>query len=135
METAKKDKKPIILAAYVLGLLLLAAGVLLAVFPPKVTQGAKTITVTVLDEEETATTLTLHSDAEFLRGALEEKALIQGSEGPFGLFVTSVNNIVADESKQQWWCFTKEGEALFTGVDEIPISDGDAFEITLTTGY
>lgn len=135
METTKKTKKQIIWAACILGLLLLAAGTLLAIFPSKVTQGAKAITITVIDAEKTATSFTLHSDQEFLRGALEEKALILGSEGPFGLFVTSVNNIAADESKQQWWCFTKGGEALFTGVDETPISDGDAFEITLMTGY
>ena len=41
----------------------------------------------------------------------------------------------ADDSQQQWWCFTKGGEMLETGVDTTPIADGDAFEITLTEGY
>ena len=77
----------------------------------------------------------ISTDAEFLRGALEEQKLIQGEESQYGLFVTTVNGVTADESQQQWWCFTKGGEALMTGVDSTPIANGDAFEITLTTGY
>ena len=47
----------------------------------------------------------------------------------------TVNGITADESKQQWWCFARNGETLSTGVDATPIADGDAFTATLTTGY
>ena len=49
--------------------------------------------------------------------------------------MTAVNGIAADDSKQEWWCFTKGGEEMMTGVDTTPIADGDAFEITLTEGY
>ena len=69
------------------------------------------------------------------RGALEEQKLIQGTESEFGLFVTTVNGVTVDDSQQQWWRFSKGGEVLMTGVDSTPIADGDAFEITLTTGY
>lgn len=49
--------------------------------------------------------------------------------------VTTVNGVTADSSLEEWWCFTKGGETLNTGVDSTPIADGDHFEITLTTGY
>ena len=118
--------------------LIAAAAVLLGIyfaFAPKGSAGEKTITVDVvmLDGSDTETTIT--TDAEFLRGALEQENMIEGTESDYGLFVTTVNGVTADDSKEQWWCFTKGGESLATGVDSTPIADGDAFEITLTEGY
>ena len=43
--------------------------------------------------------------------------------------------MTVDDSKQEWWSFTKDGQMLETGVDTTPIADGDHFEITLTAGY
>ena len=101
---------------------------------PEGSAGHKDISVTIVTGEGSEP-LALHTHAEFLRGALEENGLIEGEEGPYGLYVTAVNGIVADESQEQWWGFTKGGEMLNTGVDDTPISDGDAFEITLHTGW
>ena len=96
--------------------------------------GEKTITVEVVLPDETVTH-TITTDAEYLRGALEEKSLIAGDESEYGLFVKTVAGVTADDGNQEWWCFTKGGETLFTGVDTTPITDGDKFEITLTVGY
>ena len=97
--------------------------------------GAKTITVEIIVDGTDTVSRSITTDAEYLRGALEEEDLIAGEESQYGLFVKTVNGITVDDSKQQWWCFTKGGEDLFTGVDDTPIADGDAFEITLKTGY
>lgn len=97
--------------------------------------GTKTITVQIIVDGADTVTKTIQTDAEYLRGALEEEDLIAGEESQYGLFVKTVNGITVDDAKQQWWCFTKGGEDLFTGVDDTPIADGDAFEITLKTGY
>ena len=105
------------------------------------TSGSKTITVSVFDtvgSTEASNTATITTDGEYLRGALEQEdsgISISGSESEYGLFVTTVDGVTADDSKQQWWCFTKGGEMLNTGVDSTPIADGDTFEITLTEGY
>lgn len=105
------------------------------------TSGSKTITVSVFDtvgSPEASNTATITTDEEYLRGALEQEdsgISISGSESEYGLFVTTVDGVTADDSKQQWWCFTKGGEMLNTGVDSTPIADGDTFEITLTEGY
>ena len=79
-------------------------------------------------------TKSITTEAEYLRGALEEENLIAGEESQYGLFVKSVNGITADDGKQQWWCFTKGGEDLFTGVDDTPIHHGDAFKLVYTIG-
>lgn len=105
------------------------------------TSGSKTITVSVFDtvgSTAASNTATITTDEEYLRGALEQEdsgISISGSESEYGLFVTTVDGVTADDSKQQWWCFTKGGEMLNTGVDSTPIADGDTFEITLTEGY
>lgn len=46
-----------------------------------------------------------------------------------------MDGYTADESAQEWWCLTKGGQSVNTGVDSTPIADGDAFELTLTTGW
>ena len=96
--------------------------------------GEKTITVQVVTDES-AEAFTIRTREEFLRGALEQEGMVEGQESATGLYVQTVNGITADESRQQWWCFTKAGETLMTGVDSTPIADGDVFEITLTTGW
>ena len=97
--------------------------------------GTKTITVEIIVDGTPTVAKSITTDAEYLRGALEEEDLIAGEESQYGLFVKTVNGVTADDSKQQWWCFTKGGADLFTSVDATPIADGDTFEITLKTGY
>jgi hypothetical protein len=97
--------------------------------------GAKTITVDINMPDGTTDTVTIKTDAAYLRGALEQEKLVQGEESQYGLFVKTVNGYTVDDSRQEWWCFTKGGETLFTGIDDTPIADGDKFEITMTVGY
>lgn len=97
--------------------------------------GVKTITVQIIVDGQDTVTKSITTEAEYLREALDGENLLIGEEGPYGLFVKTVNGITADDAKQQWWCFTKGGADLFTGVDTTPIADGDTFEITLKTGY
>lgn len=98
-------------------------------------EGEKALTITVTYGDKTTENFEFTTDEEFLRGALEAQNLIAGEESEYGLFVKSVNGVAADDSKQEWWCFSKNGVDLETGVDTTPIADGDAFEITLKTGW
>ena len=134
MENKKPTNKKLL--AGVLALVLVVAALIGVYFAtrPATSAADKTITATVVaNGEEEA--FTIHTDEEYLRGALESIDLIAGEESEYGLFVTTVNGITADDANQEWWCFTKGGESLNTGVDSTPIADGDAFEITLMVGY
>ena len=102
---------------------------------PTAQEGGKKLVVTVVHGDGTSKDFSFATDAEFLRGALEEQQLIEGSESEYGLFVTAVDGETADDALQQWWCFTKGGEMLMTGVDDTMIADGEHYEITLTTGW
>ncbi len=102
---------------------------------PEAKKGEKEITVEVITPEEDSKEFILNTDAEYLRQALEEANLIKGTESEYGLYITEVNNRVADSSKEEWWCITKSGQEILYGVDQIAIADGDHYEITLFVGY
>ena len=136
MEYAKKtNKKGIVIGLVALVVLIAAFALLYTQLMPKPAAGAKAVTATVVHKDGTSAMVEMHTDAEFLRQALEEKQLISGDETEFGLWVKTVDGETANDANQEWWCFTKGGEMLMTGVDATPIEDGDAFEITLTVGY
>ncbi len=96
----------------------------------------KHITIKVVFEDGSEKTFEAATDGNSLRDALESvEGLVKGDESQYGLFVTEVDGVAADSTKQQWWCFTRGGETLMTGVDDTSIADGETYEITLKTGY
>ena len=99
------------------------------------TAGSKTITLTVVHGDGTSNDITVSTDAENLRDALEAEGLIDGEDGPYGMFVQTVDGETADDGEQEWWCLTKGGEMWNYGVDDTEIADGDVYEFTLTVGY
>ena len=130
----KQKKKALLGLAVLLCAAALLAGIYLT-FRPQTQQGAKTVTVEVIAAGETVQTHTIHTDAEYLRGALEQEEMVAGEESSYGLFIKTVDGITADDAKQEWWCVTKDGGQVDTGVDSTPIADGDRFELTLMVGW
>ena len=127
-------KKTVFLIA---GLALAIAAMLTVYFVmrPDPVGGVKELTVTVEHLNGENRTLTLRTDAEYLRDALEEIDLIGGTEDQYGLYLLTVDGETADESKQQWWGYTVNGEFALYGVDDQPIADGDVIVLTLTEGW
>lgn len=130
---SKNTKKIIAVAAL---LVLIAAAVIAFVtLSPSGVAGDKTIAVAVIHGDGTQKDFSISTDSENLRGALEQEKLVQGEENEYGLFVLTVDGETVDEEQQQWWCITKDGEMLPTGVDDTMIADGESYELTLTTGW
>lgn len=135
MENGKKSNKKAIIAVIALVVVIAAfIGVYFATKKAPV-EGEKTITVSVVDKDGASEDFTCQTDREFLGEVLQDEKLVEGEEGEFGLFITSVNGITADESNQEWWCITKAGEQVNTSADQTPIADGESYELTLTVGY
>lgn len=129
-----RSKKTVI--AFAVLLLLIAVMLLLKfTFSPKAETGEKTITVVVNHLNGDQNTIELKTDAEYLRGALESKGIIGGSEQTYGLWIETVDGEKADVSKEQWWGYNVNGEMALYGADEQPVSDGDTIEFTLNEGY
>ena len=130
-----KKTRNIIIAVAVLLVLVIGALVIFNQNKPAAQEGDKNITVIVVHGDESQKDFKINTSSENLRGALEEQGLVEGTESEYGLYVLTVDGETADEAQQQWWCFTKGGEMLMTGVDDTMIADGDQYEITLTTGW
>jgi opacity protein-like surface antigen len=129
----KKTRTILIICASVL---VLALAVFAAVYftnRPETSAGGKTITFEVTYADGQSESFEINTDAEFLRGALEQEKLIAGDESEMGLFVKSINGVAADDTKNEYWSFSKGGEMLMTGVDDTPIADGDSFEAAIDT--
>ena len=130
-----KKTRNVIIAVAVLLVLVIGALLIYNANKPAAQEGAKKLVVTVVHGDGTSRDFPIATDAETLRAALEEQKLIEGEESEYGLFVKTVDGETADDAQQQWWCFTKGGEMLMTGVDDTMIADGESYEITLTTGW
>jgi hypothetical protein len=92
-------------------------------------KGSKTVEVEVKVEEQSVT-FTIHTDKEMLGDALMEHGLLEGEDGPYGLYVKKVNGMLADyDVDQHYWSLCKNGEYMMTGVDSTPIADGEHYEL------
>lgn len=92
----------------------------------------KTISVTVVYADESEKVFDIETDAEFLGEAMLEQKLITEEEYKSG-FYTEIDGVRADyNADKAWWCVTKGGEMTSKGLNDLPIKDGDSFEITYT---
>ena len=121
----------------IVGLLVLCvlAWFLYSHFKPQAVEGDKTIKVLVVHGNKEEKTFEYQTDAKYLADVLKVEHLVEGEEGEHGLFITSVDGEKADDTKQQWWCITKNGEQLNTSASQTPIMDGEQYELTLKEGY
>lgn len=95
----------------------------------------KSFTLTVVHRGGSEKEFALTTTQQYLGAELEAAGIIDGEVGQYGLFIKTVDGETVDDSKQEWWCLTKDGEMTETGIDTTPITDGDAFTLTLTVGY
>ena len=131
-----KKTRNIIIAVAVLLVLVVGALLIWGQNKPVAQEGGKTIVLEVVHKDGSTKDFTIQTDAETLRAALEQvDGLIAGSESEYGLMVDSVDGEKADWSvDQSWWCLTKDGVMLDTGVDSTMIADGEHYEFTYTIG-
>lgn len=100
---------------------------------PAAQAGEKHITVEVVHSSGAATEFTYDTGEEYLGAVLLSEGLISGTEGPYGLYVDTVDGETASyELNGSWWRLSCNGEDTMTGVDTTPVADGDVFTWTYT---
>lgn len=104
-------------------------------YKPEARQGSKTITVNIDHLEGEDKTCTIYTDEEYLRGALEQENLIEGTESEYGLYVLTVDGETADETEMQWWGYDVNGTLAEYGVDGQVVTDGDVYDFALNVGW
>ena len=93
----------------------------------------KTFTFIVVDAEGQETPFTVTSTKKTVGEALLDEGLIEGEDGPYGLYVKKVNGIVADyDVDQSYWSFNINGEYAMTGVDTTDIVVGNTYRFVYT---
>ena len=127
-------KKPIFYVILLVAVMALFLGIWL-IARPQPTDGNKELTIQVIHGDLSSRTFEISTSAEYLAEALTENKIVQGEEGPYGLFILAADGETADETNQEWWCITRSDESLTTGASETPIADGETYELTLMVGY
>lgn len=95
-------------------------------------EGQSTIYLSVITPEKTVV-FTVKTDKTVLGDALSEVKIIEGEEGPYGLYIKKVNGISAVyETDGAYWSVSIDGETAAAGVDGIDITDGGKYELTYT---
>ena len=123
------------IAVVLFAVLFVGAAALYFFLKPSVAEGEKNIKVRVEHLRKEAAEYQFSTDAEYLRGALEEQGLISGEESDYGLWVQTVDGETADESRQEWWGFNVNGQRGEYGVETQPVADGDLYEFVLYEGW
>ena len=91
-------------------------------------EGAKVFELTIVDKEGNTHLYEIHTDEEMVGYALMANELIEGEEGPYGMYIKSVLGQVLDyETDGMYWAFYIGGEYALTGVDQTPITEGDSY--------
>lgn len=79
----------------------------------------------VVDTKGNTTDFKVFTDKKTVGEALVECELISGEEGPYGLYVKTVNGITLDFDKDgKFWAFYENGKSAQKGVDSTEITKG-----------
>lgn len=91
-------------------------------------EGETTFLFIVADKDGAETFFEIHTDKKIVGDALLDLGLIAGEDGSYGLFVKSVNGIVADYEKDKtYWAFYVDGEYAMSGVDTTLIEENTTY--------
>ena len=81
-----------------------------------------TFTFEAYNKEGKATAFTITTTKATVGEALQEQGIIAGEEGPYGLYVKTVNGIPLDyDTDGMYWAFYENGNYAVNGVDKTPI--------------
>ena len=98
--------------------------------------GQYNVSVSVVNEKgDYDKTYQYSTDEKTLGDLLVKEKLIEYENSDYGRYVTAVDGMKADDSKQEWWNVQVNGESAQTGIDGIELKDGEKYALILTTGY
>ncbi len=86
-------------------------------------EGATVFDFNVVDGDGKTTAFEIHTDQKTVGAALLELGLLAGEEGPYGLYVKTVNGVTLDYEKDgKYWAFYENGKYAMAGVDTTDIA-------------
>ena len=83
---------------------------------------------TVVDQDGNEIACEIHTDKKTVGDALQELGLLAGEEGPYGLYVKTVNGITVDYNKDgKYWAFYVGDKYSSSSVDATSITAGESY--------
>ena len=105
-------------------------------FRPGGTLGPKKFTLEIVQKDGQVKTLELTASEEFLGEYLEKEGIIEGAEGPYGVYIAKVEGVKAVyEEDGAYWAFYVDGEYAQKGVDQTPIENGKVYQLKYEAAY
>ena len=78
---------------------------------------------------------TVNTDAETVGDALTELGILEGEEGPYGIYIKSINGVTADyDADGTYWAFYINGEYAMTGADVTAAESGVTYTFAVEAG-
>lgn len=93
-------------------------------------EGNTVFDLTIVNAEQKEVNVEVHTDEETVGAALMDCGILAGEDGPYGLYIKTVNGDTYDyEEDGKYWAFYINGEYGMTGVDVTTIAEGDYYAL------
>ncbi len=97
-------------------------------------EGALSFAFEVYNKDGSVNSVTIKTSKNTVGEALIELGIIEGEQGPYGLYVKSVNGVYADyDTDGAYWAFYINGEYAETGVDMTEIDETAVYSFKYET--
>ena len=127
-----KNKKQIIMLAALAVLVVALIGVYFLTRPGAVA-GPKEFTLVIVHKDGQPKEQTFVTREEYLGVFLEGEGIIKGAEGPYGVYIHSVEGEKAVyEEDNAYWAFYEGEDYATLGVDQTPIQHGALYKLVYT---
>ena len=121
-------KRVIAVIALVVVVALLGAAYFLT--RPSGVWGPKVFTLEIVQKDGQVKTMEVTANEEFLGEYLEKEGIIEGAEGPYGMYIAKVEGVKAVyEEDGAYWAFYVDGDYASSGVDQTPIENGKVYQL------
>ena len=101
--------------------------------PVQIGAGQYTFAFTATFADGSAKQYSVSTDCETVGAALLANGLIEGEDGPFGLYVKRVCGVLADyDVDQTYWALYADGESAMVGVDALGCADVKSVEFRVS---
>ncbi len=129
-----KNKKLIVALVALVAVIAIMAGIFVAT-RPEPNAGGKEITVTVVHKDGSEKVFEYATDAEYLGDVIVAEGLVNGEEGPYGLYFDTVDGEAAVwDVDQSYWSILIGEEYATVGADGIVLIDGGEYSLVYTIG-
>lgn len=94
----------------------------------EVGEGSISFAFVSVDPDGKETHFTVRTEKTSVADALSEAGLITGEDGPYGLYVKTVNGLTLDyDTDGKYWAFYVDGQYAMTSVEKTEIKEGSVY--------